>query len=593
MRWIINKSITINEKKQFSQINPIVLQLLFNRELKTQKQIDEFLYSDYSQDIHDPFLLPEMGKAVQRIFQAIKDQELIMVHGDYDADGICGSLLLIETLEKLGARTDIYIPHREKEGYGLKEQAVDYMMKQENKKMQNTNGSIPMVIKNKTSGNGLIITVDCGITNIDGIKYAQKNNIDVIITDHHLPCKNIPKAFAIIHPKTGNEYPFKDLAGAGVAFKLAQALLRKKEQESTLNFKGFEKWLLDLLVIATVADLVPMLGENKTLTKYGLIVLNKTKRIGLKKLIEISKLSEVSELNVFNVGFQIAPRINSLGRLKHANTSYQLLKTQDENEAKKIAEELDQTNQERQRLIEEAVLQVLNQLGKITDKQKILFVLNKNWPEGILGLIAGKICNKFNRPTMAMTYKINNNQQAEIVGSGRSNNFNLKLALEKIENILTSFGGHKCACGFKFLENNLENFKKKLEKIANKEISDQDLIPILNIDQEITLAEVNWELFNELKKFEPYGKENPQPKFLIKNLRIINLEKVGQNEQHLKLSATDEQVIIKMIGFGLGEKGGKFNIGNRIDIISEININEWNGNKELQLKIVDLKTTEL
>ncbi|MFH1838333.1 MAG: single-stranded-DNA-specific exonuclease RecJ [Candidatus Kuenenbacteria bacterium] len=626
MRWIVNKPILIEEKNQFPQINPIILQLLFNRGLKSQKEIDEFLYPDYSQDVHDPFLFSEMKKAVKRIFSAIENQELIMVHGDYDADGICGSLLLIETLEKLGAKTDIYIPDRVKEGYGLKEKAVDCMeqrnketkkqkntrtQEQETNKFQNLNSKSQINSNDQNSNNqneikekekenaeiknqnGLIITVDCGIKSVEAVEYAQKKNIDVIITDHHyVISKDMPNAFAIIHPKTEENYPFKDLAGAGVAFKLAQALLKEKQKTNNeFNFEGFEKWLLDLLAIATVADLVPLLGENKTLTKYGLIVLNKTKRIGLKKLIEVAELLP-ENLNVFSIGFQIAPRINATGRLGNANTSYQLLKTQDEEEATKIAEELNQINQERQRLVDEIVLQAINQVGKITNKQKILFVLDKNWPEGILGLVAGKLCKNFNRPIMAMTFKeqkINNKKKMIIKGSGRSNNFNLILSLEKIKNILISFGGHIGACGFSFLENDFEDFKKKLNKIANKKILDQDLIPILNIDQEINLFEINWELFEELKKFEPYGKENSKPKFLIKNLKIVNLEKVGQNGQHLKLLvADDQQKTIKMIGFNFGKNEKEFNINDKIDVVFEIDINEWNGNRELQLKIVDL-----
>ena len=578
MRWIVNKQITTKERNQFPQINLIILQLLFNRKLKTQKQIDEFLDPDYNQNVYDPFLFSGMNKTIKRIFSAIENQELIMVHGDYDADGICGSLILIETLEKLGAKTDIYIPDRAKEGYGLKEKAIDYI-NQKNK-------------ENKQE-KGLIITVDCGIKSAEAVEYAQKNNIDVIITDHHIFDENLPKAFTVIHTGIGEAlYPFKPLAGAGVAFKLAQVLLKEKQKmDDKFNFEGFEKWLLDLLAIATIADLVPMLGENKTLTKYGLVVLNKTKRIGLKKLIEISGFLPTSELTVYNVGFQLAPRINATGRLKNANTSYQLLKTKNEKEAEKIAKELDEINKKRQQIVEEIILQAINQIGIITNKQKILFALDKNWPEGVLGLVAGKLCQKFNRPTLIMTHKEENGQQL-LIGSGRSNNFDLISALEKNKDILVSFGGHKCACGFKFLKNDLENFREKLIQIAKEEISNQDLIPILNIDQEIILSDITWELFNELKKFEPCGKENPQPKFLIKNLKIINLEKMGQEKQHLKLLVIDEkQKTIKMIGFGFGEKGDTLNINDKIDAIVEINFNKWNGNKELQLKIVDLKNS--
>jgi single-stranded-DNA-specific exonuclease len=396
-----------------------------------------------------------------------------------------------------------------------------------------------------------------------------------------------------------------------VAFKLAQALLKEKQKTSNeFNFEGFEKWLLDLLVIATVADLVPVLGENKTLVKHGLIVLNKTKRIGLQELIKIIGLSSnlisnksqtfnseqmkgISnyKLDTWNVGFQIAPRINAAGRLDHANTSYQLLKTQDKEEAKKLAEELNQINQERQKIIEEIVSQALKQIGKVDNKQKILFVLNKNWPEGVLGLVAGRLCKKFNRSVMAMTFKkqkIDNKERTTIKGSGRSDNFNLIVALEKVKDLLVSFGGHSGAVAFNFLENDLENFKEKLSKIASKEILDQDLIPFLKIDQEINLSEVSWELFDELKKFEPYGKDNSKPKFLIKNLKIANLEKLGQNGKHLKLLVSDDrQKPVKMIGFGFGEKELKIN--DKIDVVFEINVNEWNGNRELQLKIVDLK----
>ncbi|MBI4652947.1 DHH family phosphoesterase [Candidatus Kuenenbacteria bacterium] len=640
MRWIINKPILIEEKNQFPQINPIILQLLFNRELKTQEQINEFLYPDYSQDVHDPFLFSEMKKAIERIFLAIQNQELIMVHGDYDADGICGSLLLIETLEKLGAKTDIYIPHREKEGYGLKELAINCLSQK---------------IKELKMSRGLIITVDCGIKSKEAVEYAQKNKIDIIITDHHPVFENIPKAFAVIHPKIEDKYPFKDLAGVGVAFKLVQALLSANNQQLAINNnnqqfppeeanqplaktinnnQAFEKWLLDLVAIATVADLVPMLGENKTLTKYGLIVLNKTRRIGLRELIRVSGLtSDLNsnklqatpkeskfptgqanyKLDTWNIGFQLAPRINATGRLSHADVSYQLLKTQDKEEAKKLAEKLNQINQERQELVEKIVSQALNQIGKITNEQKILFVLDKNWPEGILGLVAGQLCKIFNRPVMAMTFKkqkinlirkndtlteteqeaglsngVNNEEKMTIKGSGRSDNFNLIVALEKVKDLLFSFGGHSGAVAFNFLEDDLKNFKEKLSKIASEEISDQDLIPILKIDQEINLSEASWELFDELKKFEPYGRENSKPKFLVKNLKIINLEKLGQNQQHLKLLvADDQQKIVKMIGFGFGKKELKIN--DKIDAVFEIDVNEWNGNRELQLKIVDLK----
>jgi len=591
-RWLIAPEIKKEFQEKFPEINPVILQLLYNRGIKNQEAIDEFLNPDYGQDIHDPFLFSNMERVVKRIFEAKRQDEKIVVHGDYDADGVSSSIVLVNTLEAIGVnKVDVYLPHRELEGYGLNQETVRKLAQ---------------------SGCKLIITCDCGIANRQEIELAKELGIDVIVTDHHHPPENLPDCL-IINPKVkGEEYPFKELAGVGVAFKVAQALIKRSKEGQggeggrggKVIEEGFEKWLLDLVAIGTITDVSPLVGENRTLVKYGLIVLNKTRRIGLRKLIkqaglvdeERERLKKRMDLDTYNISFQIGPRLNAAGRINHANQAYKLLVTNDEKEAEGLALGLEQTNQERQKLTDKITKEVENQIKGKT-KDKILFGVGEGWPIGIVGLVSGKITEKYNRPSIVIT-----KNEGEIAGSGRSiPEFNIIEALNKLGHFFSRFGGHSGACGFTLKGGvNIEEFKVEFKKIAEEELEGKDLSPVFLIDTKINLKEINWDLFREIEKFEPFGEANPYPLFLIEKVKIEEMRTVGKENHHLKMklraAVNNSKKVFDAIGFCFADPEftgvdwcQAIKPGDLLDIICEINKNEWNGYQELQLKIIDLK----
>jgi len=558
-KWQIYPAITEDFKNRFPEINPIILQLLYNRGFKTQKEIDEFLLPDYSQDIHDPFILLDMAKAVDRIYRAIQNKEKILIYGDYDADGITSTALLFKILKKLGNQPDTYLPDRDKEGYSLNKPAIESFIK---KRIN------------------LLITCDCGTSNEQEIKMAQEAGIDVIVTDHHQEPKILPKAFALINPHLKREkYPFKDLAGVGVAFKLAQALLKDKRC-SIVNKEAVEKWLLDFVVLGTTADQMPLIGENRTLCKYGLLVLNKTRNLGLKVLIEKSGLS-LGKLNISNIYYQLSPRLNVAGRLTHANQALNLLLSDDSDICYKLASELNGLNKQRQDLVE-AIFQSLK--AKLTGKinKKILIVFQKDCPIGALGLVASKLVDAYNYPAIVLT-----NNQGNIKASGRSTGFNLFTGLSKVSNCFANFGGHPRAAGFTLKNScDFEAFKKRMEGIAAREIKKEDLKPKVKIDSPISLSDINWQLQEELAKFEPYGQGNQKPRFLLSKVDLKNISSVGANGQHQRLTINDNR---QLIYFNGSKKTADLKIGDKIDIVFELGVNQWNGEQKLEMKVIDLR----
>jgi len=568
-KWLVLPSITEDQINKFPEINPIVLQLLFNRQINTQKKIDEFLNPDYGQDTHDPFLFNDMEKAVKRILTAIEKEEKIVVYGDYDADGVSSSAVMVETLKTLGGKINVYIPYRETEGYGLNQEAAKELIEK---------------------GTNLVITVDCGISNKDEVKTLQDAGLDVIITDHHHEPPVIPEAFAVINPQLEKEkYPFKFITGVGVAFKVAQALVKQHKNYKVKKLEeGFEKWLLDLVAIGTIADLQPILDENRVLVKYGLIVLQKTKRLGLLKLIETMS-SNLVKIDERVVGWQISPRLNAAGRLGNASTAYELLITTEADKAEKLSQKLNNTNKERQQLTEKINNEARDLLGEVKD-QKLLSVVGKDWPTGVVGLVSGRLTDQYHLPSLVIS-KFN----GEIIGSGRSiSDFNIIEALEKCSEFLSRYGGHDQACGFTLKdEKSLDDFIKKMTDLATQELKGKKLLPTLEIDTEIKLDQVNWELFEELEKFEPFGEGNYKPKFLAKNLNISEIQSVGKEGKHLRLMVKqDTPIIRKTIGFGFGHWYAKLKQDDKIDMVFEVDVNEWNGNRELQLKIIDLKKND-
>lgn len=563
-KWVIAPEPSAEIKKSFPELPGIILNLLYNRGLTTQEQVDEFLNPDYGQDTHDPFLFRDMEKAVARIDQARHNKEKITVHGDYDADGVCSSALLATVLKDLGMEVEVFLPHREQEGYGLNMDAI-------------------LEIKNK--GTSLLITTDCGITNIEEVKKAGEQGMDVIITDHHQVMENLPPAFAILNPNVeGEEYPFKRLAGVGVAFKLACALVKKYPDVFKI---GYEKWLLDLVAISTVTDMMPLLGENRTLVKYGLIVLRKTRRIGLKKLIEVCR-GYNGELDTHAIGFQIGPRINAAGRMDHANAAYLLVMSQTELEAERLAKELDQANSKRQQMTDEYVQLAEAQIPDQKDEY-IYFVGGTSWPAGLLGLISGKISDRYNRPCFAYSAR-----DKEITASGRSiDAFNITEAVEELADYFSKFGGHPQACGFTLKEDkSFAESRDKLRQYAKDKLSEDDFVPVLNIDTTVELDDINWELYELLDKFEPFGKDNPKPVYLTHNLEIIESRTVGADGKHVRLrfkSAKGKEM--NGIAFGFGLRSGECALGNKVDVAFNVDVNEWNGQRNLEMKVVDIRKT--
>ncbi|MBI2037726.1 MAG: single-stranded-DNA-specific exonuclease RecJ [Candidatus Magasanikbacteria bacterium] len=564
-----------------------ITRLLWNRNLRDQKKIDEFLNPDYSQDIHDPFLFQDMERATDIIFKSIKNQENIVVHGDYDADGVCASAIIINCLKKLGAEhVEVFIPHRETDGYGLNPRTVEFLADK------------------KTN---LIITCDCGISNYNEVAQAKKKKMKVIITDHHVVPKKAPKADAIIHPLVpGEPYPDKGLCGAAVGFKLVQGLLRKYARSHQMlpdgqTFEGFEKWMLDLVAIASIGDMVPLLGESRTLTRYGLTVINKTKNIGLKKLLIASGLADENGnskrgiYDSFTMSFQLIPRINAAGRMDHANFAFALLMARDEKEAEDLAAQLNKNNSDRQKITEQYVSEARRQIKESAQQDNpVLFVLGAGWPTGILGLISGKIKDEYYRPSIVM-----GETEKEIVGSGRSiREFNLILALQSMPEVFAKFGGHPQACGFTLKDKSiLEEFKTKLSEKAATQTTEVDMTPQITVDAEVDLDEVNWKLYDLLQKFEPFGQANEEPKYLAKAVTVLNIDPVGKDGKHLRLTVKhNSHLVKKTIGFGLGDikRCGEdwkqcLKPGDKIDMVFSIGVNEWNGNRELQLTIEDIK----
>jgi len=529
---------------------PILDVLLENRGM-TAADLDEGLL------MHDPFLMKDMKKTVKRIKQAVEKKERIMIFGDYDVDGLTSAAILFHALKRLNATHSVRLPNREKDGYGLSKKFIDEF--------------IALKIK-------LVITVDCGISCAEEIAYASQNGIDVIITDHHaIPDKFPDKAFSINHPKQKKcKYPFKELTGAGVALKLAQALLKNEETES----------LIELAAMGTIADLGIIQGENRLIVKKGLENLSKTKHPGLKILKEIARLSD--EITVSSIGFQLAPRINAAGRIGDPYSALKLLIGSDETALYKYGHELEELNQKRQKMTTDGLETALESFKNLKAKNAIPYILiaeNPNWHVGILGLLASKLAEEFGRPAIIMQ-----DLGETLVGSARSiEAFNIVDAIASAKEYLMAFGGHKEAAGLTMKKENLEKFKQILLAHAEEKLKDKDLRPTLNIDCEISGAQIDEKLISEIHQMKPFGIKNPKPLFLIKNIKPAFIETVGRNKDHIKFEAETKEKTVKAIGFRLGKFTDDIRTHKSIDVACYVEMNEWNNSKNLQLEIVDFQ----
>ena len=544
-------------------ISPILAQLLINRETEGVLSARKFLKADLK-DLRDPYIFQDMEKAVDKILRAINNNERILIYGDYDVDGITSVALLFSILREFTTNLYYYIPNRFQEGYGLNEEAIDIAFKNNIK---------------------LIITVDCGISSISEVEKANNYGIDVIVTDHHQPQKDIPSAIAIINPKCDTNYPFKGLAGVGVSFKVAQALYSKLKKNQD------DLWsLLDYVALGSIADSVPFIDENRVLIKYGLKMLNQTKKEGLKALIIESGLN-YGNLGTKEVNFAIAPRINAAGRLGDSKLALELLLTDSEYKAKYLSRKLSEINKHRQEIGND----ILREAREFASKQvkeednKVLVIASENWNQGVIGIIASRLVDEFNRPAIVISKK---NGMAK--GSGRSiNGFHLYNVLELCQDILVNFGGHKLAAGITMESNKIPELKSRINAISQDFIKEDDLSPELKIDAQISLSNINFGLVKDINVLEPFGIGNPQPVFCSYKNIISDWRLVGEKREHLKLKIKEENKTLEGIGFKLSKIGNQIFSENKnkvVDLAFNIELNKWNGTENVQLNIKDIKT---
>src|SRR3989344_4053168 len=565
--WKLKPKIPVESAHLYEGHDPFFAQLLYNRGLTGKQQIEEFLNPQYER-LNSPFLFKDMEKAVERVWQAIDQNQKITIYGDYDADAVTANAVLRQVFHYLNHQNiDSYIPDRFSEGYGLNLEALQ---------------------KISDTGCKLIVTVDCGTNSVDAAEFCKKSGIDLIITDHHEIIGEAPAALALINPKNQKDnYPDPNITGVGVAFKLVGAILKnpKSEIRNPKLKPGSEKWLLDLVAIGTVADCHDLLGENRILVKYGLVVLQKTRWPGLRSLAAVSDLNfSTKPPDTYTLGFIIAPRLNAAGRLEHANIALDLLLEENLVSAQQKAQALNELNLRRQdttaRIMSEAREQAL-----LLKDRKVLVLMNENWHKGVVGLVAGKIAEEFSRPSVVLQM-----EGLEATGSARTvGDFNVVEALKYSSKHLIRFGGHKQAAGLTLNPENFEPFYRSMLDYADQNLSDDDSSPVLELEAELSESQLSIVNCQLLSKLEPFGFGNVKPKFLLKNAGIVSQKQVGASGQHLQMQIKVGDTIIPSIAFNFRpvESSGSY------DIACELMEDGWNGRKQLKLRVVDIKNSNI
>lgn len=539
-----------------NNVSRLIAAILCSRGFKSE-DASVFLKAD-ANDINDPFLFKGMDKAVARIKTAIENKEKIVVYGDYDVDGVTATTLLLNCLKDLGADASFYIPSRDKEGYGVNNESVEKMAK---------------------DGVTLIVTVDCGITAIEECEYAKSLGIDIIITDHHECGENIPDAVAAIDTKQPDcNYPFKDLAGVGVAFKVAQALLKDK-------YTTFE--ILDmyseLVTIGSIADIVPLLGENRIICKYGLNKLSKTKNVGINAIFNVAGIDKKT-IDTFKIGFAVAPRINAAGRIGGAEKAVELFTQTDIAEAEKIAIDLDGNNVKRQQIEAEIFKEAEKQLLELYADDKIAVLSDRKWHHGVVGIVSSRLTKKYSKPCIL----ISEGPDGKYKGSGRSvEGFSLYNALEFSRDTLISFGGHELAAGIVINEEQIGDFRRKINEYAENNFNEELAVGKIVADLELRERHLTIDVARSLNILEPFGTDNKQPVFYIEDLNVLKVSRVGTNKQHLRLSLKKGNAVIDAVAFGFGDYNIAFN--DTINVMCNLDINSFRDMENVQLKIIDIK----
>lgn len=532
-------------------------QVLFLRGMRDREQASKFLNGEYSNDV-DPLGLVQMGEAVERISRAIDEDELIVIYGDYDADGVSSSALLFSGIRELGGRVEVYFPDRFTEGYGLNLNAIESLA---------------------SKGCSLLVTVDCGIRAVQEALRARELNMDLIITDHHFPGDEVPPAYAVINPKQiEDEYPFKDLAGVGVAYKLMQALRH-------LRGAPADPRDLELVAIGTVADLVPLVGENRSLVRDGLESLNRTESPGIQSLIEVSGRQR-GNIDASAIGFGLGPRINAAGRLQSARLAFDLLVSEQKHTAQTLAEQLDQINRKRQELMEDVVAKVFSEYERELDHGNIIIDFHENYHEGVVGLAASKLTEAFYRPTIVGKVKGD-----LVTASARSiPGFHITKALEKASSMLDRFGGHSAAAGLRFRREQVEDLKSILEQVFVQQMEGETLKPVLEVDAVAAFEELDDRMLRFHDRLAPFGTLNQRPMLVSKRVRVLKKRTVGSKGRHLKLTLEQDGRPMDAIAFRMGDRINM--LAPKIDVAYRLERNHYLGYVTLQLNVADFRPAE-
>ena len=545
---------TIKTVQEQFKISRLLSTIVVNKGLKTKQEIEVFL-NPTRKDFHDPYLMPDMEIAVNRIIKAIENQEKVIIYGDYDVDGITSITVLKKFLADRGLNVAEYIPNRLDEGYGLNKAAIEKIV---DEKYQ------------------LMITVDCGISGIEEIDYANSLGLETIVTDHHEPTEKLPNAIAVVDAKRkDNKYPFNQLAGVGVVFKLIQAIGMKYNIEE----KEYLKYL-DLVCVGTISDIVPLVDENRVIAKLGLKLVEVTRNIGLKTLLSLIGYKKIDSSAI---SFGVAPRINACGRMGHEKDALQLFLTENIVEATSISKKLNEYNRQRQdtekRIFDEVVLKI-----ERDEKDKPCIVLaDENWHHGVIGIVSSKVTEMYYKPSILICF-----EGQEGKGSGRSvPGFDLHEALTKCDKNVDRFGGHAMAIGISVNKNNFNNFKADFEQYANN-ANIKELTPIIKVDETITIKDMQVDVVNELSKLEPFGEANKMPIFMYKNLRINSIRALSEGK-HLKLTLKDDNLIIEAIGFNMGYLVDEYLLGDKVDVVGNLEINSFNGRESVQINLKDIR----
>lgn len=544
----------LNQLVDETSYSKYFIELCLQRDLDTKDKIEEFIHPGEDW-FHDPFLLNDMEKTTDRIIKAIEENELITVYGDYDADGITSTSIMIEVLETLGAQVNFYIPNRFTDGYGPNVEVFSELINQ---------------------GTGLILTVDNGVAGHEAITAAKNQGIDVIVTDHHELPDELPDAYSIVHPRhPERNYPFGDLSGAGVALKLAQALLEEIPME-----------LLELAAIGTVADLVSLKDENRVIVKYGLQVMKQSQRIGLTQLLKQLDIPAV-DADETTIGFKIGPILNALGRLESADKAVYLLTTFDMDYAAELSTYLIEKNEERKQIVKDITAEVLEKLAAGNQKDELVILADENWHQGVLGIVASRIVGETGKPTILFK---NDPDKGILKGSARSvESFNMFEACNEVRDLFISFGGHHMAAGITVSEEKFVPFKEALNDKAREIQKESSLAPEIEIDLDVPIEDVTIDGISEVELLAPFGTANPSPTVQFSNVKCSQIKKIGVDKNHLKMAVIDGYSKIDAVGFQFGDLADVINENSRVSLAGTVNINEWNGFRKAQMIIDDVK----